>query len=671
MVEQYVQSLAHFLQANPSWGGLMTFFIAFLESLAIIGTIVPGSITMTAVGMLIGASILPFCPTLLLATLGAFLGDLLGYWLGSYYNVGLRNMWPFKKYPHWLEAGENFFHRHGGKSILIGRFMGPLRSIIPMIAGILRMSWCRFCIAAIPTAFLWALIYVLPGILLGALSLQLPPHLATRFIILLFSLIIGLTVAAWLINLCSAKVNRLLSYVLKKMWHYLHVHPQYRFFTSLIASENESENYRQLGLFITALFSFILFLVIAVSVYEHNLLTYLNQPIFEFLRSIRTLKTDKAMIGITLLGDGFALLISTLFILGWFFWQKKYYTGWHWLLAIGIGILIPHLFKYLFYFPRPTGLLDTSSTSSFPSGHAFLSVMYYGFLATLITTTIKSKYKRYSYYAACILILLIGFSRLYLGAHWLTDILASFFIGYTFLAFVIISYRRKLTNGSIFELALFALLVTLTIWVIYFIFNYQKNALRYSLNWPSQVISTTTWWNQINPAIPIYRPNRIGQPDEPLNIQYSGNIAQLKRILSEEGWKVYPHMTLIKTTIHKLSQPPISLTPPLLPSLYLNKPPALMMIKENKKVKLILKLWTSNVYISEPWDVIYAGNITEYKISSNQKIFYSFNVISKLIPFLKANEWRLTLIHAEDIPMELIKRKWNGQILQISAPMLY
>lgn len=123
MIEQTAHSLAHYLQSHPEMGGILTFIISFLESLAVIGTIIPGTVTMTAIGILIGAGILPMWMTLFWAILGAFLGDLLGYWLGIHYNERLRSMWPFKHRPQILLAGEIFFKKHGGKSILIGRFM--------------------------------------------------------------------------------------------------------------------------------------------------------------------------------------------------------------------------------------------------------------------------------------------------------------------------------------------------------------------------------------------------------------------------------------------------------------------------------------------------------------------------------------------------------------------
>lgn len=671
MIEQYAHSIAVFLMNNPHWGGFITFTVAFLESLAIIGTIVPGSITMTAIGMLIGSSVLPFSMTLLWATTGAFAGDLIGYGLGSYYNERLRNMWPFKKHPQWLEAGESFFHKHSGKSILIGRFIGPLRSIIPLIAGLLHMPLLRFCLAAIPAAFLWAVAYMLPGILLGTLSLQLPRSVATKFILYLLLAIVLLSLFAWLLNIFSNKIRKISKRWLKKRWQQLNSKPQYASFTRLLATNNPQRDYQQLGWLILAALAFITFFALALNVFFHSELTDLNQPLFEFLRSIRTSKIDSVIIGITLLGDARLISLTTLLLLAWLLSYQKKRAAMHWLLACVIGLVVPNVVKVLFYFPRPTGLLHVSSASSFPSGHVFISVMFYGFFALFLASHIKQRYKRYPCYFAGMIIILMAFSRLYLGAHWLTDVLASISLATAFLSLVILSYRRKLVALKTLSFILFYVLSLMVLWSGYTLLTYQKNIYRYSLNWPSQIIQQNYWWGRLNPALPIYRENRLGKPAEPMNIQFSGDIQLLKNALIAGGWKSAPPSTLLNHTLQRLSKTHANVNT-YLPPLYLNKPPLLSMVFQSGNEKIIFNLWRSNVYLSETWDVILIGNITKYCIGKNdKKITYSFNALNKIINSLKPDEWRTTLVLTRKIPIKLFEKYWNGEVLQISAPTLY
>src|SRR3989344_4492944 len=122
-MEHYAKLAIHFLQLHPQWGIFFAFIISFAESFPVLGTIIPGSITMTAIGTLMGSSVLPTTPTMITAIVGAFVGDLLGYKLGNHYDTRIRNIWPFKKYGKLLDLGEAFFKKHGGKSVIIGRFV--------------------------------------------------------------------------------------------------------------------------------------------------------------------------------------------------------------------------------------------------------------------------------------------------------------------------------------------------------------------------------------------------------------------------------------------------------------------------------------------------------------------------------------------------------------------
>jgi len=158
---EYVQPATVWLTNNPHWALAITFIISFSESLAIIGSIVPGSVTMTAVGIMAGSGVMRIDLTLLAAILGAVFGDSASYFLGYYFSDRLSKIWPFKKHPKWLDYGEDYFRKHGGKSVLIGRFIGPLRAIIPVVAGMMKMRQDKFLVANVI------------GILIGAASSEL------------------------------------------------------------------------------------------------------------------------------------------------------------------------------------------------------------------------------------------------------------------------------------------------------------------------------------------------------------------------------------------------------------------------------------------------------------------------------------------------------------------
>src|SRR5579871_4881534 len=150
-----VSPLLQWLNAHPELAGLFTFIISASESVAIIGTIVPGSITMTALGALAGAGVIPLWETLFFAILGAIVGDGISYWIGHYFKDRLHQMWPFKNNPSILRRGEMFVHKYGIMSVFIGRFIGPVRALIPMVAGMLGMRPLQFTIANVTSAIGW------------------------------------------------------------------------------------------------------------------------------------------------------------------------------------------------------------------------------------------------------------------------------------------------------------------------------------------------------------------------------------------------------------------------------------------------------------------------------------------------------------------------------------
>ncbi|MFZ0487486.1 MAG: DedA family protein, partial [Arenicellales bacterium] len=110
------------------------FIVALSESLAVVGLVVPGATIMLAAGALIALGAMSFWTTTLLAVAGAIAGDGISFWIGRRYRDRLRGVWPFHRHPDWLSRGEAFFERHGGKSVVFGRFVGPVRAFVPIVA---------------------------------------------------------------------------------------------------------------------------------------------------------------------------------------------------------------------------------------------------------------------------------------------------------------------------------------------------------------------------------------------------------------------------------------------------------------------------------------------------------------------------------------------------------
>ena len=169
MTEAFDQ-LLEWIRQNPEYAGLVVFSMSLVESLAIVGVLIPGVVILFGAGVLIGAGVLDFWTMCAWAIVGAIIGDGLSYWLGHHFEY-LTERWRwFRLHPDHLQKGITFFEKYGDLSVALGRFFGPIRAIVPLVAGLLRMPPTRFYAANILSAFVWAPAYLMPGMLFGEIS---------------------------------------------------------------------------------------------------------------------------------------------------------------------------------------------------------------------------------------------------------------------------------------------------------------------------------------------------------------------------------------------------------------------------------------------------------------------------------------------------------------------
>jgi membrane protein DedA with SNARE-associated domain len=166
-MESLAEPLLEFIKAHQNWAIAVMFITAFGESFAFLSLLFPGTTLLIAAGTLVADGKLEFLPVMAGAILGAVLGDSISYWIGRRFGGGIARLWPFSRNPELLPSGMQFFARHGGKSVFIGRFLGPIRAVIPLAAGIMHMPRGRFWVANIVSALVWAPLLLFAGDALG------------------------------------------------------------------------------------------------------------------------------------------------------------------------------------------------------------------------------------------------------------------------------------------------------------------------------------------------------------------------------------------------------------------------------------------------------------------------------------------------------------------------
>lgn len=168
-IESYAQSIIDFVRQNQVWAAPIVFALAFGESLAFISLVLPAWAALVGIGTVILSSGLDFWTIWAAAAVGAALGDWLSYWVGLKMETAVYHMWPLSKHPGLIPKGENFIRKWGAIGIFIGRFSGPLRATVPLVAGIFAMPFWRFQFANFTSAFLWAWVLLTLGDVAGKL----------------------------------------------------------------------------------------------------------------------------------------------------------------------------------------------------------------------------------------------------------------------------------------------------------------------------------------------------------------------------------------------------------------------------------------------------------------------------------------------------------------------
>lgn len=711
-----LQMVEQFFSAHQHAVGIITYFIVFCEAMAVIGVIVPGSIVMSAVGFLIGSAVIPAGSTFLWAIAGAITGDFLSYFLGIYFQDRIHRMWPFTRWPNLLTYSEKFFHNHGGKSVFLGRFVGPARAMVPMVAGMLKMPFSRFALAAIPSAAMWAVGYMVPGVLLGALSLELPAKVAAEYTFYALLVALGLWLSVWLIKHYCHQIWQMTDYYVMQSWKYCQKHERLSWIAKFLSDPKESDNHLQLMLVFLVVLLLVLFILTMHQLFISGVLVDISYVTYHLLRSIRFVVLDHIFLMITLFADLPLLLITSALVLFLLCWKKYKHVAIHWFSVVALSGGSLAIMKLFIYSPRPRDILFdkyTSSlpvahiaigdvlreistlsfhnayatlhnilhnvnSSSFPSAHCTLGMALYGFLAVIIAREIKASKRYLVYYGTGIWVAMIAFSRIYLGAHWLIDVLGGLLLGSAILLMVTISYRRKhVYHFPVRKFISSVVGIFLAVWIGYSAVGFRKHLEEYALSWPRQVITFDQLAHEESVNMPLYRLNRLGRPIEALNVMYVGDLATISQALVKQGWESWPMSLDFQEMIQSVATTSIIHHLSIFPQLYHNKMVVLLLTKSTDRddVALILRLWSSGVDLKGSDSPLWIGTIEYHRAAPKT---FSLRRFRNHLPFIGATEvlakhlgkdFNLWNKHysIEEQPQEMRDLQWDGRQLIIKA----
>jgi undecaprenyl-diphosphatase len=604
-----LNTVTEWLEAHSAIAYTIVFLTALSESLAVVGLIVPGAILMVIFGALIATGHLDFTAVFISAFLGAIAGDGISYWIGKYYQQELKSIWPLSRYPDLIDKGERFFIKHGGKSILLGRFVGPIRPVIPAIAGMMKMPVRFFLFINILSALLWAPLYLLPGILLGT-SLELASQLTGRFALLLLIFIFSIWLCYQVIRYLYTKVTPHTDQFIYAIINWNKRHPLLGNVTGSLIDPERKEIKGLSILTLLLLASSLVTAVLTGYALQTGVVHNFNILIFNLFASIQSAPFNWFFQWLSNLGDQDLLLIFITGFTLWFSVQRQWVAISYLWSSYLVPLFILAILKWTLSLPGPAAL-SIYDSFNLPSGHTALSISVYGFIAILLGKDFSVRSRLIIYISIAWLVGAIGFALLYLASHWLTDILAGFALGLAWLCLLAIAYRQHhkqdiiAITGPKLTIAFLLILVAS--------FPYGQTPEDHVLDFEQYYIMPyEAWTDSAWQTLDIKRNELQNRNRHPFTIQWASDIKKIEQQLKEQGWQIKEN----KASSYLQWFNPIASVEqlPQLPHVHNGRYDSLRFYKPtpDKEMLMVLRLWATDTLVQSDSSkmALWLGNVS-------------------------------------------------------------
>jgi undecaprenyl-diphosphatase len=261
--------------------------------------------------------------------------------------------------------------------------------------------------------------------------------------------------------------------------------------------------------------------------------------------------------------------------------------------------------------PRPVDLYSGMDVYSFPSGHATMSMVVYGLAAVLSAGELPPRWRMFPYITAALLIAGIALSRLYLGAHWLSDVAGGLALGLAWVALLAIARQRHRRRHLGFALAPVVAIVLLLVGAWHVSKRLDEDLNRYAVREPVKIMSREAWWTDEWQQLSAYRLDLEGEYEQPLNLQWAGDLTEIRERLSARGWRE-PLSLSPRTALRYLMPSPTLADLPLLPQLHDGRYESLLMVHEPSVAGgkwLVLHLWSTGVRLEPGRTPVWIGTL--------------------------------------------------------------
>ncbi|MDX8478918.1 VTT domain-containing protein [Mesorhizobium sp. VK24D] len=669
----FFTAVTAFIAAHPHLSYAVVLLLALSESIPVIGVFIPGTAAILAISALVPTGVVKLWPLLGAAAAGAIIGDGLSFWVGHRYHRELLERWPLNRHAELVTRSETFFERHGDKSVFIARFTPGVRAFIPLIAGMLQMPVGRFYAANILSALVWAPSHILPAVFVGA-AFGIFGAAAKPLAILVVLIVVVIWAMIHLVRFALRRGPPLVSSV--SGWLRARAAASQSRWSRFVLDLLDPARPDARGLALLALLvigSAWIFFGILEDVVSGDPLVRADTAIYQALEELRTGPGDAVMLVLTELGDTVVVIAVTAAVLLWLVWKRAWRTAAYWLVAIGGASALNTVIKVTLHRARPTELFYTGwSAFSFPSGHSTVNLALYGSLAFLTGLNLRPKWRLPAAFTALSFVLLIGFSRLYLGAHWFSDVMGGFAFGTAWLAILAFFYFRReevqpigVTGMTVVACLALALGGGLNVFR-----HHALDTERYARKITTPTMTADDWRSTGWQQLPSQRIDLTGEIEEPLTVQWAGDLSSIERDLLAKGWR--PPMSWVSRSVLgwlTTSAPPAEL--PVVPRLASGRVPSLTLVQESGVApgasRLVLRLWPADLQIdgvkSSP---LWVGSVVDEQLGRPLSLF----TVTWVRPDINAprdtlaDEFRASnLVHRSDASGY---SNWDGRVLLLN-----
>ncbi|WP_205623764.1 LssY C-terminal domain-containing protein [Desulfogranum japonicum] len=458
MLQELINFISPSIEHIHFLGYWVAFFAALIETTLGIGLFLPGSTIILFLGALSSRGYLDTVGLIWFAVAGALLGDNINYYLGKKYGakwIG-KGFWFLKS--DYVKKAQSFMDAHGAKSVFFGRFVPSVKEIVPFIAGSVEMNKRTFMLWNFLGAAGWGIEWVLAGYIF-AQSLNLAEVWLSRAgLFFAFLVIIGILLytCKWLITKKGTQfwiITHSLWYSIQKaitqnehvaLW--IKKHPRC---IAFLQARLNTEKFSGLPLSLFT-FAFIYVLTLFAGIVEDLITTdsiiAADIRIANLAAALRTETLTTFFTWITLLGKSQVIItfIIVSMALLWL-WRKKPYIA-ALLISVCGSETFTSLGKLAFHRARPALAVYAEKSFSFPSGHATIAVAFYGFMGYLLMRVVRSWNAKINvFFGTVCIIIAIGFSRVYLGEHYISDVWSGYLVGSMWLI-IAVSFSEWLSH---------------------------------------------------------------------------------------------------------------------------------------------------------------------------------------------------------------------------------